>query len=191
MAMRCDEIREQLVELLYNERGTSPANAELQAHVDSCPSCRLELAELQAARNWLQVWKDEPPLRSLAFPAPPARVVPMRPRSPALRWAQYAAVAALLLLGFLALANAEITWNKEGFAFRTRILPVPSSRFDPSSYYTKAEVRNIIGRVADETEGRMMDANQLMIEDALEILEQEHRNLRLVNGNAARLRGKN
>jgi len=30
-----------------------------------------------------------------------------------------------------------------------------------------------------------------MIEDALEILEQEHRNLRLVNGNAARLRGKN
>jgi len=100
-------------------------------------------------------------------------------------------VAAMLLLAFLGLANAEITWNKEGFAFRTHILPVPSSKFDPSTYYTKAEARSIIGRVADETEGRMLDANKLMIQDALEILEQEHRNLILVNGNAARLRGKN
>src|SRR5216117_3392091 len=93
MAMRCDEIREQLVELLYNERGTSPASAELQAHVDSCPSCRLELAELQAARNWLQVWKDEPPLRSLAFPVPPGRVAlrcdgrSMPPWLPCCSWA--------------------------------------------------------------------------------------------------------
>ena len=189
--MRCDEIQERLVELLYNEDGTPPASAELQAHVNSCPSCRSELAELQAARNWLKVWKDEPPLRSLTFPAPPVHVVPMRPRRPALRWAQYAAVAAMLLLAFLGLANAEITWNKEGFAFRTHILPVPSSKFDPSTYYTKAEARSIIGRVADETEGRMLDANKLMIQDALEILEQEHRNLILVNGNAARLRGKN
>ena len=38
--MRCDEIKERFVDLLYHEQGTPSASPELQAHFRSCPNCQ-------------------------------------------------------------------------------------------------------------------------------------------------------
>ncbi len=190
--MRCDEVQERFIELLYDERGTPSASPELQAHVRSCPACQVELADLRAVQGSLRIWKDEPPLRSVSITAPPPKVVPMRPRFTAMRIARIAAAAAVLVLAFLALANAEVTWNKAGFSFRTHLLSKPGAASDPGNYYTKAEVRDIIRRVADDTEGRMSDLTNVMILRMLDTLEREQQvDMRLINNRAAHLGSRN
>src|SRR2546427_4409303 len=151
--MRCDEIQERFVELLYDETGTPPASAELRAHVDSCPACRAELEELRSVRGALAAWKDEPPLRSVARARPRERSAPAS--GPwLLRAARYGALAAMALLAFLALANAEITWNRDGFSFRTHLF---AARPDTREFYTRSETRDLVRRALDDTERRLCD----------------------------------
>src|SRR5262245_12998935 len=124
--MRCDEVREKLVDLLYEEIGAASGSSELRAHVDSCPKCRTELDELRAVRGLLGAWSDEAPLRPTAVPVRSAARAPVVPFGSGravrpfalLRWGAIAAAAAV---AFLVLANAEITWNREGFSFRTHV----------------------------------------------------------------------
>src|SRR5512134_3185564 len=101
--MRCDEIQERFVDLLYQEQGTPSASPELRAHLASCPACRRELDQLNATRAALAAWQDEPPLRPVVPPQPAA------PRSiswaPAFRFLRAGAVAALAVLALLAVAN--------------------------------------------------------------------------------------
>jgi hypothetical protein len=190
--MRCDEVQERFVELLYNERGTPSAGPELQAHVDSCPACQTELSDLRAVRSSLKAWKDEPPLRSVSIVAPPAMVASIRPRFSAMRIARFAAIAAMLVLAFLAVANAEITWNQGGFSFRTHTFWRPDPGPDPANYYKRAEVRAIIKAVADDSEARMNETMYLMINRMLDTIEEERRmDLRFINSRAAQVRSKN
>ncbi len=185
--MRCDEIQERFVDLLYNERGTPPASPELRAHIDSCPVCRKELDGLRKVRTDLKMWEDEP------LPAPV--VIPTAARSrrapgfvlwPVLR---YAGVAALLAVAFLALSNAEITWNKQGFSFHAHGF---TARPTDDDYYTKAEVRNILKRVLDDSESRMTELNYQMIQQMRDTVEQEHlQELRYVRDRITRERSKN
>jgi hypothetical protein len=186
--MRCDEIQERLVELLYNERGTPPASPELQGHVNSCPACQKELEELEAVRSALKSWKDEPPLRTVVGLATPAKVVPIRTRFSVLKIAKYGAVAAMLVLSFLALSNAEMTWNKDGFSFRTHLLA--SSALASAKYYDKAEVREIVRQVADDSEIRMMEGNRVMLLRMMEYIEQDM-DARLVRAQHSRNQNRN
>ncbi len=165
--MRCDEIKERLVDLLYDERRTLHADPELQAHVDSCLSCRQEFEELSSARAALSQWKDEPPLRPVALPAR---------RKSASRWAPFwpvarrVAMAAAVLLAFLALTNAEVSWEKGRFSFRTSLLPAAASG---SNYYTKSEMRDLVRSALDDTEARMNETNYLMMQRVMDTMEQE------------------
>jgi predicted anti-sigma-YlaC factor YlaD len=174
--MRCDEIQERLIELLYDENSSPQADSELRAHVLSCPTCRNELEELKAAREMLKVWQDEPLPSPVIIPAmrrPPTRM------SAFFSWRMpgFAAVAAMLILVFLVLANAEITWNKEGFAYRSRIFA------GSSDSYTKAEVRDVLKRVLDDSEARMTETSFLMMQRLLDTLEQDQAmQLRFVRG---------
>ncbi len=110
--MQCNECREHFVDLLYAEQGTASASQDALEHLDSCPSCKNELAALKGLQSTLKIWKDEPPLRPVA--------VPKEKTSPGL-WAplwglaRYAAVAALIVAAFLALANARISLGSEWF----------------------------------------------------------------------------
>jgi hypothetical protein len=171
--MRCDEIKERFVELLYAEPGTPAASAELQAHIKSCPACENELMELKAVQAALKTWKEEPPLRSVVIAGLAARALPPRSRPNLLRMTRYVAVAALMVLAFLALANADITWNEQGFSFRTHLLRVAPAQ--SQEYYTKTEMRDILRKVLDESESRLMDTNYLMMQRMLETIEQERR----------------
>jgi hypothetical protein len=165
--MRCDEIKERLVDLLYDERRSGHADPELQAHVESCLSCRRELEDLGSARAALSLWEDEAPLRPVALPAPRKSVPGWITFWPV---ARRFAMAAALLLAFLALTNAEVSWENGRFSFRTSLLPAPASG---SSYYTKAETRDLVRGALDDTESRMTETNYLMMQRMMDTMDQE------------------
>ena len=174
--MRCEEIQERLVELLYNEVGTPPASAELRGHVNSCPACQKELQELESVRSVLKSWKDEAPLRTVAGMGATAKVVPIRTRFSILKVAKYGAVAAMVLLAFMAVSNAEVSWDKNGFRFRTHLLTSPVL----ANSYSKVEIdgkiaglRDVVREVADDSEARMMEGNREMILKMMDYLERD------------------
>jgi hypothetical protein len=185
--MRCDEIQERLIELLYDEPGAASADSALQKHVNSCARCRKELEELQDTRKALKLWKDEEPLR------PPAILRTEKPPRHAFGTAwqmvRFGAIAALVLLGVLALANTRITWNRQGLTFSTNLFSGGSPSAD---YYTKAEVRDILKRSLDDSEARMFETDSLMIQEALETMEKEqYAYLRLAHPKANQKRNVN
>ena len=124
----------------------------------------------------LKVWQDEPPLRPVTVPWIENRLP--RPHLSALwRVPRYAAVAVLVIIAFLGLSNAEITWGKVGFSYKSHL-------FRPSSdYYSKAEVRDILKRALDDSESRMTETNYLMMQRLLDTMEQDRMDeFRLVRG---------
>ncbi len=185
--MRCDEIQQRFVDLLYNERGTPAASPELQAHVRSCPDCRKELEELEGVRGTLKLWQDEPLPRPVLMPVAEGPL--LRRRRTPLIILQYAAAAALVVLSFLALANSEFTWNSQGIAFKAHLFERKPSGTD---YYTKSEVRDLLKRVLDDSETRMIETNSVMIQRMMDTMEQERwQELRLVSGRLSPNHNKN
>jgi len=159
--MNCHEIRESFIELLYEEGN---ASTEIESHIQSCEKCRLEYEELRQTRQRLQLWKDEAPLRDVVIARP-------KMPSPAIgSYLRYAGVAAMALLCFLALANAQISWNKDGFSFKTAFF---SKHETERNTYTKSEIREIMKMALDDTEFRMNETNFLMIQKMMDTVEQE------------------
>jgi hypothetical protein len=156
VAMRCDEIRERFVELLYDEAGTPPASSELRAHVRSCPSCRQQLDALKEVQGSLREWKEELPLRPILVPERTQAVPGRARRFDFGSWAfvRYAAFAACMLLAFLA-----------GLAYRT------SSK--AADVYTKAEVRELVRNALDDTEMRLNETTNLKLQKVLDTVENE------------------
>ncbi len=185
--MRCTEIQEKFVDLLYREDGTPSAGPELTAHLRSCPDCQKELAELQELRSTLKTWKDEPPLRPFRMPhTEPIRAVN---RFPLWRLARYAAFAMLITLAFLGISNADIRWDKQGFSFRTSLFAKAAPTAQPSSdYYTKEEVREMFKRVIDDSQGFTFQMMQRVMDtqDQLRMTD-----LRFISSKLKDNRGKN
>lgn len=168
--MRCDEIQERFIDLLYGEPGNSSASAEVEAHIRDCPKCRRELSELENARELLHVWTDEAPLKPVQVETPVVSFP--APKFGAARLMRYAAVAAMVVLAFLALANAELTWSSEEFSFKTNWAWTGSSG---TEYYTKQEMLDILRTVLDDYEARMTESNLLMIKKMMDMVEVERR----------------
>ncbi len=183
--MQCEEIREHWIDFIYHEGGDSPVVHEMREHLRTCSACRAELEELKQTRNYLQLWKDEAPLRTLStadnrFGAP---------RRFNWKYPRYAAIAAMVMLCFLALANTQISWNSHGFSFSTRLFGGNESARD---YYTKSEVRDIMKRALDDSELRMNETSYLMMQKMLDTVEQERwTDLRLVNNRATSIQNSN
>jgi hypothetical protein len=166
--MRCDEIRERLVDLLYDERGTPPASPELKAHVDSCPSCRKELEELRGLQGALRTWEDEPPLRPVRIPVTGKKLA--LPWFSPFRMLGFAVKAAVVIVAFLALANAEFTWNREGFSFKTHAF---SRELPRSEYPTWAETLKIVKQGLHDSEAYMRDENAQQLNAALDLVDKQ------------------
>jgi predicted anti-sigma-YlaC factor YlaD len=183
--MRCDEIQERLVEILYGESAGSSDHAEIQEHLRTCPACRRELSGLEQTRGFLQLWKDESPPQS---PAALLRKA-FNPPAPRWRYLRYAAIAAMALICLLSLANTQVTWNREGFSFSTRLW---GNRATDRDYYTKSEVRDLLDRALEDSEYRVSETNYVMIQKMLDMLEQDRwMDLRLTRGAAVRNPNKN
>lgn len=163
--MKCDEVRERLVDLLYQDKGSPAPDPDLRAHVESCLSCGQEVAELRGVRSKLKEWQDEPPLRKIRIP----RVESVRAR-PAFSWWQlsrYAAFAALLLLAFLGLANADIRWDSSGFSFKTSLFARSASpeQQSPADLVTQEELRESMLRVMTDSRDFTFQTMQRMRDD--------------------------
>ena len=183
--MQCDEIRECFMELLYEEGGAPPANADTLDHLQTCSACRREFEELKQTRERLQAWKDEPLLRSVKIPG---RQAYWSRRSGGFYF-RYAAIAAMALICILALANTKLTWNKSEFSISTHLFPRNPSERD---YYTKTEVRDIMKRALDDSESQMNEVNYLMMQKMLDTVEQNRlMDLRLTRSQAAPNRNRN
>ncbi len=163
-AMHCDEIRESFADLLYDD--PSEASPEVKAHLQTCAECRQELDDLKQTQKYLQGWKDESPLRSVSM----ARQELKEKRINYWKLARYGAIAAMVLLCFLALANTELTWTKDGFSFRTSLF----RRAPDDVSYSKSEVRDLVKRALDDSEMRTNEQNYLMIQKMLDTVEQNH-----------------
>jgi hypothetical protein len=182
--MRCNEIQEQFVNLLYHEKGTPAASAEVEAHLRSCPECQMELAGLKGLQSTLKAWQDEPPLRPVRIPR--AEPAASRFRLPVWRLARYAAFAALVTLAFLGLSNAEIRWDSNGFSFQTHLLPKAAP--SPTDHYTREETREMFRRVLEDSQGFTFQVMQQVMDrqDQLHFSD-----LRLITNRIKENRGKN
>jgi hypothetical protein len=183
--MRCDEIQERFVDLLYQEQETPSAGPEVQEHIRSCDACRKELAGLKDLQAVLKSWQDEQPLQPVTIPqAAPTRA---RIRIPFWGAARFAAIAALIALAFLGLSNAEIRWDRDGFSFKTSLLsrgaPQPTA-----NVYTKKETQDVIMRVVTDSQQFNFGMMQLMMET---MDRQWGSDLRLVTNRLKENRNKN
>jgi hypothetical protein len=143
-----------------------PEDKEVREHLRTCPDCRRELEELTRTRKYLQRWEDEPPLRHIRLDRTPA----YPHKSSGWRYLRHAAIAAMILITILAVANTRITWSREGFSFSAHIFPGQSAEQD---YYTKAELRNLLKQVLDDSESRTNEAIYLMMQETLKTVEQD------------------
>jgi hypothetical protein len=179
--MNCNEIQEHLIDLLYDESGPTPANVEVRNHLQTCPACRSKLEELKQTRIYLQGWKDESPLRSVAI----ARREKLLNRGSGWKYVRYAAIAAMALICIMALTNTELTLNKDGFSFSTHLFAPKTADRD---YYTKSEVRGIM----DDIESRMKEINYVMAQRVLDTVEQErYMDLHLTGSRSEQNRNRN
>jgi anti-sigma factor RsiW len=170
--MSCDEIREQLIDLVYEEEGGLTADSKVREHLRTCAACREEVEELKRTRQYLQLWKDELPLKSVAL----ARREKATVKNAAFRYVRYAAVAAMAFIALLAIANARMSWTKDGFTFSTHLFTPQNEEKD---YYTRAEVRKLMN-YTNET-------NYLMIRKMVDTLDQDRWNdIRLMRNQAAK-----
>ena len=185
--MKCGEIQEQIVELLYHEEGTPSANPLIKDHIASCPACRRVLEELKAVRGSLKLWQDEPPIRSVVIPGALRAWRPKRfLEVPVLR---YAGIAAMLLITLLALANLEISWKSGEFSLSMHLFGTARPGED---YYTKSQMRNLLKQVMDDSESRQTETNYLMIQQLLDTVENDRLvDLRYIRSQSGFDRGKN
>ena len=108
---------ERLLDYLYDEL-TPAGRAAFQRHLQECPECRTELAELGGTRLALALWS--PPDAELGF-----RIVRNPVAAPRRAWASVspawglAAAAAIVLAVAAAIANLEIRYDSSGFIVRT------------------------------------------------------------------------
>jgi predicted anti-sigma-YlaC factor YlaD len=170
--MRCDEVKESIVDVIYDESGKEPESSEIREHLRTCASCRAEFEEMAQTRKYLQRWEDEPPLRHIAIEEnnafPGKNTLPYRPSG--WKYMRYAAIAAMVLITILALANTHIAWNKDGFTFSTRLF---ASQAEERDYYTKTELRNLLKEVLDDSESRTNEIIYLMMQETLKTVEQD------------------
>jgi hypothetical protein len=106
---------EAIVALLYDETDGSPAErARFEAHVQTCASCRAEVAALRGVRTQLARWSPPEPI-NLQVGIGNSQGAWWR-QIPA--WAQVA--AALLFLGVSAgIANLDVRYDQNGLSVKT------------------------------------------------------------------------
>src|SRR4249920_844724 len=102
--MDCSGLREDLLDVLYDEAGPDAAR-RVEGHLAACPPCRDELQTLRRLRRDLAAWKS-----------PEAR-----PFAAAARRTRFLAAAAALLLATgaaFALSRSEVLYENGQLSFR-------------------------------------------------------------------------
>lgn len=147
--MKCKDMPQQLVSLLYGELEADEAK-KIEAHIEKCPSCRKTYQELRTTTRLLEKWEDAVPKGHFVFVNEPAshwtrwkeKFVTLSP------WRRLAvgipAFAAVCLI-FLSLLNFRASKNENGWQFAFSLQP----RKEQS--YGNARILNALTQMQKET----------------------------------------
>ena len=179
--MHCQECKEELLDLIYEEGIRPRRGLELLEHVDRCPLCHEEYATLLESRSLLQEWPDQEASWSL-------RVDPnhsagrsaarwsrlrsgLRPSWPLLR---HAAMALLAIMVVLAAAQSRLEWRDGGLTVQARLWK--SSGAEPTGEALKQqELLKAVDQIIAESEQRQNQLFGMALVKMYEDLEVRHR----------------
>ena len=156
--MNCDQAREHLLDLMYDELPPGAERDALDAHLSGCPRCRTELDELGITRRFLAAWDD-------AVPAAPRR--PLAPAAaagrpllhfPRISWLTAAAALLVIAAGVLvAVTPVQIRYHDN--AVEIRLGSTPAAPTAAGSEWLRT-VDQMIAESETRQMGRFMDAMQ-------------------------------
>lgn len=197
--MQCQEIKELMVTVLYEDELGAEEQRQLEAHLSACAACRQEMSAFATTRQALRQWDVESSPGTLVDVA----VISTAGWSgrlgawlrgwlwPAMRMSYQGALALLVLLGFLAVLNTEITWDGSKLAFRprlpwtesapTEVAAIKKEKFVPSGSNSNNEARPVAERgLGDEEimqwlEGRIMESQRSTVLQVLNLMENQDR----------------
>jgi len=156
--MHCDQAREHLLDLMYDELPPGADRDALDAHLSGCPRCRAEMDELGITRRFLAAWDDDPPA-VLHRPLVPAAMVG-RPllHFPRISWLTAAAALLVIAAGVLvAVTPVQIRYHDN--AVEIRLGSTPAAPTAAGSEWLRT-VDQMIAESETRQMGRFMDAMQ-------------------------------
>ena len=113
--MKCDDMPQKLISLLYDELDEKEA-AKIHAHLKTCTACRQVYEELGSTSKLLQKWEDVTPGMNFIFTQEPtSRWEVLKEKIHRLSWKRrlalgIPALAAVSLL-FLAILNFRVSYH--------------------------------------------------------------------------------
>jgi len=188
--MKCKEMPERLVSLLYGELNAEEAKA-IQAHLDSCGECRRVFEELRSTTNLLGEWKDLAPDRNFVFVTEPAsRWNDWKERFRRLgRGRRLAlgmpALAAAALL-FFAVLNVRVEvqdgrWSAAFSLLPRREVQIPREQLVEALDEVQSETLRLVSGMIENSEERQRQENAIVLTLLAQDIEmQRQRDLRLV-----------
>ncbi|MBI3939527.1 MAG: hypothetical protein HY315_01715 [Acidobacteria bacterium] len=155
--MHCEECREQMLELIYEEGIRPRRRLELLDHVDGCPLCHEQYTALLESRALLQEWPDEEPAWGLRV-NPDYRVPAVRRwlapfRGVGFSWPVFkgALVVLLALVALLAISQSQFSWKNGGLTVHAQLWKGGNSGPETLS---SQELLTLVDRMLAESEQR-------------------------------------
>ncbi len=156
--MNCDQAREQMLDLMYDEIPPGADRGALDAHLSGCPRCRAELDELGITRRFLAAWDDAPPSTPRSPLAPAAMAVRPLLHFPRISWLTAAAALLVIAAGVLvAITPVQIRYHDNAVEIRLGGTPAAPTAADSEWLRT---VDQMIAESETRQMGRFMDAMQ-------------------------------
>ena len=139
MCNQRDLVREQMLDCLYDEASPSDRR-EMERHLESCDTCRLEIRSLRRVREDLLAW-DVPEQSSVWTPFAPVAVIPWFRQVPS--WAMAVAASVMFVVGVAGGGvGASLVGSDRAFTART---PAPSSVANVPELSGTSQARSQIG----------------------------------------------
>ncbi len=156
--MNCDQAREQLLDLMYDEMPPGADHDALDAHLSGCPRCRAERDELGITRRFLAAWDDTIPAAPCSPLAPAATAGRPVLHFPRVSWLTAAAALLVIAAGVLvAITPVQIRYHDNAVEIRLGSTPATPTTADSEWLRT---VDQMIAESETRQMGRFMDAMQ-------------------------------
>lgn len=170
--MKCKEMPEHLVSLLYGELETEEAK-QVRSHLKTCPSCKEAFQELQSTSKLLQQWEDVSPDMNLVFVKESAsHWSAVKERISDLGWGKRLALGvpavAVALLLIMSLINFKLEYTDGNWNMAFSLLPQKSTQTQftqlAETYSDmQSETLNFVKQMIDESERRQQRESALTL----------------------------
>ena len=182
--MKCDDMPQRLVTLLYGELEPEEEK-QIKAHLKACPACRQVYEELRGTSRVLQKWEDVAPKMNLVFVQEPvSRWKTWKEKYRQLDWGRRLAlgVPVLAVLLFISLTVLNFRARYEGGEWNVAFSLIPQ-REQGYSEEQLAEALNqsqqetlvLLSRMIEEGEYRQRREFTLMLAQFAQDLEKQRR----------------